>query len=60
MIVFLNKQDLLKKKVEGGRSLTKYFPDYKSYTPKENPKSEYEKSKLYMRQRLLVSILTVF
>jgi len=31
VIVFLNKQDVLKEKVESGKSIAKYFPDYAKY-----------------------------
>lgn len=56
MIVFLNKQDILQRKIENGKRIDKYFPDYKTYKPtaKEgNPGSEYEKAKFFMRQKLI-------
>jgi hypothetical protein len=31
MIVFLNKQDMLKEKVESGKSIATYFPEYNMY-----------------------------
>ncbi|XP_970742.2 guanine nucleotide-binding protein G(f) subunit alpha [Tribolium castaneum] len=31
MIVFLNKQDLFQRKIEHGRKLEKYFPEYKNF-----------------------------
>jgi hypothetical protein len=31
MIVFLNKQDMLKEKVESGKSIANYFPEYNMY-----------------------------
>jgi hypothetical protein len=31
MIVFLNKQDKLKEKVESGKSIATYFPEYNRY-----------------------------
>jgi len=31
VIVFLNKQDILKEKIESGKSIASYFPDYKKY-----------------------------
>jgi guanine nucleotide-binding protein subunit alpha len=31
VIVFLNKQDMLKEKVESGKSIAPYFPEYKKY-----------------------------
>lgn len=31
VIVFLNKQDVLKEKVESGKSIATYFPEYSKY-----------------------------
>jgi hypothetical protein len=31
VIVFLNKQDMLKEKIESGKSIAPYFPEYKKY-----------------------------
>jgi len=31
VIVFLNKQDMLKEKVESGKSIAPYFPEYNKY-----------------------------
>jgi len=31
VIVFLNKQDVLKEKIESGKSIASYFPEYKKY-----------------------------
>jgi len=39
VIVFLNKQDLLKEKVESGKSIGLYFPEYNEY--QMNSKGEY-------------------
>ena len=36
IILFLNKQDKLKKKVEEGKKLEDYFPDFSSYTAPDN------------------------
>ena len=57
MIVFLNKQDLLRKKIESGRKLEKYFPAYVDYKmpQKSGPVNEYERAKHYMRQEIVVS-----
>src|SRR5699024_5293814 len=41
MIVFLNKQDLFQRKLEQGRKLEKYFPEYANFTG--SYKSEYER-----------------
>ncbi|XP_050505863.1 guanine nucleotide-binding protein G(f) subunit alpha [Diabrotica virgifera virgifera] len=51
MIVFLNKQDLLQRKIEQGRKLAKYFPEYSHFNVSDT--SEYEKAKLFMKQKLL-------
>lgn len=57
MIAFLNKQDLLRKKIESGKKFENYFPDYKSFVPKnEIPRNEYEKVRLYMKKLLMVSV----
>lgn len=63
LIVFLNKQDLLKKKIlEHQRKLETYFPDYAKYTPSKKDewdgRDEYEKAKLYMRHKVLVRFYT--
>lgn len=63
LIVFLNKQDLLKKKIlEHQRKLETYFPDYVKYTPSKKDewdgRDEYEKAKLYMRHKVLVRFST--
>jgi hypothetical protein len=39
MIVFLNKQDIIKEKVESGKSIATYFPEYVTY--EMNSKGEY-------------------
>jgi len=31
VIMFLNKQDMLKEKVESGKSIARYFPEYNNY-----------------------------
>ena len=36
VILFLNKQDKLKKKVEEGKKLEDYFPDFTTYSPPES------------------------
>lgn len=57
--MFLNKQDLLERKIQQGKKLEDYFPDYKNYKPKEKKSysiSEYEKAKRYMNYKILVSI----
>ena len=36
VILFLNKQDKLKKKVEEGKKLQEYFPEFASYSAPDN------------------------
>jgi len=54
MIVFLNKQDVFQKKIEQGRKLENYFPEYKSFTPssKEKCNTEYDKAKLFLKLKI--------
>ncbi|KAJ8975877.1 hypothetical protein NQ317_015210 [Molorchus minor] len=56
LIVFLNKQDLLKKKIEQGRRIEKYFPEYADYRPTDRDgkfESEYDKARYFIRQNIL-------
>ncbi|XP_066245286.1 guanine nucleotide-binding protein G(f) subunit alpha [Euwallacea similis] len=58
LIVFLNKQDLLKKKIlEQHRKMESYFPEYANYVPDKKEewdgKDEYVKAKLFMRHKVL-------
>ncbi|XP_044746097.1 guanine nucleotide-binding protein G(f) subunit alpha [Coccinella septempunctata] len=56
LIVFLNKQDLLKKKIKEGKKLQDYFPEYKTYDNKERKSyfnDEYEKAKSFMKDKIL-------
>ena len=36
IILFLNKQDILKEKVESGKRVEDYFPEFTSYRPPDN------------------------
>lgn len=58
--MFLNKQDLLQRKIEQGRKLEKYFPEYSDFKPKQHRNSdiisEYDKARLFMEKKLTVSI----
>lgn len=61
LIVFLNKQDLLKKKIDQGRNLEKYFPEYSNYRPKEgDPNSEYDRARLFMKDKVEVNFIPPF
>lgn len=56
LIVFLNKQDLLKRKIQQGKNLGDYFPDYKMYYSKNKNtyfNDEYDKAKSYMKDKIL-------
>lgn len=57
LIVFLNKQDLLKKKIEQGKRIGKYFPDYIQYQmlEKVDANDEYTRTKLFMKKKITVS-----
>lgn len=56
MIVFLNKQDLLKRKIENGHNIGNYFPEYRNYQCTEKINDEYEKAKFFMRDKILVGV----
>ncbi|XP_056639732.1 guanine nucleotide-binding protein G(f) subunit alpha [Diorhabda sublineata] len=55
MIVFLNKQDVLQKKIEQGRKLEKYFPEYTNFKPngKEECNNEYDRAKIFLKQKII-------
>lgn len=58
LIVFLNKQDLLKRKTDQGRKLEKYFPEYSNYQTNEgDPNSEYDRARLFMKDKVEVNII---
>ncbi|KAL0809797.1 hypothetical protein ABMA28_011293 [Loxostege sticticalis] len=46
LIVFLNKQDLLERKISAGRSVGDYFPAYRTYKPEAD---EHTRTKLFIR-----------
>ncbi|CAH1163336.1 unnamed protein product [Phaedon cochleariae] len=52
LIVFLNKQDVLKRKIQQGGNMTEYFPEYSDYVPKESCENEYDKAKLFMKHKI--------
>lgn len=61
LIVFLNKQDLLKRKIEQGRKIEKYFPEYSNFNPNnqnhsEGQITEYDKVNLFIEKKIRVSI----
>ncbi|KAL1512776.1 hypothetical protein ABEB36_002307 [Hypothenemus hampei] len=58
LIVFLNKQDILKRKIlEQNRKVEDYFFEYTNYVPSKHDewdgKDEYTKAKLFMRHKIL-------
>ena len=54
MIVFLNKQDIFQQKLEQGRKLEKYFPEYAAFTESHN--SEFERAKAFLGKKITVSM----
>lgn len=57
-ILFLNKQDLLKKKIDEGVRVGDYFPEYDNYTPHkvdkdEDPKEEYIRARCFIRDKFI-------
>lgn len=59
LIVFLNKQDLLRRKIEQGKRIAKYFPEYLQYKAidKVEGNDEYTKTKLFMKKKITVNII---
>jgi len=59
IILFLNKQDLLKEKIMSGRKLVDYFPEYKNYTvpaectPEPDDPKEVTRAKYFIRDEFL-------
>ncbi|RWS24537.1 guanine nucleotide-binding protein G(s) subunit alpha-like protein [Leptotrombidium deliense] len=55
-ILFLNKQDILREKVENGADLSNYFTDYTTYKSDENEKDalyEYKKARAFIRDKFI-------
>ncbi|KAB0803915.1 hypothetical protein PPYR_00885 [Photinus pyralis] len=50
-IVFLNKQDILKAKVESGKQLENYFPEFANYEKAEP--NQYHRAKFFIRDQVL-------
>lgn len=60
LIVFLNKQDLLEKKIKQGRKMEKYFPEFSQFMINQTPGDlnfEYERAKLFIEKKIKVFIL---
>ncbi|KAI8441570.1 hypothetical protein MSG28_015152 [Choristoneura fumiferana] len=56
LIVFLNKQDLLRQKVERGPGIARYFPKYRDY---QGPGDEYDRTKMFIRQMFVFQLFLV-
>lgn len=58
LIVFLNKQDLLKRKIEQGKRIGEYFSDYLQYKMPEKGEAndEYVKTRSFMKKKIMVEI----
>ncbi|KFM76875.1 Guanine nucleotide-binding protein G(s) subunit alpha isoform, partial [Stegodyphus mimosarum] len=53
-ILFLNKQDILREKIEKGARLCDYFPEYLNYSSTDpNISNEYEKARCFIRDLFL-------
>ncbi|XP_076366078.1 guanine nucleotide-binding protein G(f) subunit alpha-like isoform X4 [Tachypleus tridentatus] len=57
-ILFLNKQDVLKKKLQAGAQLAKYFPEFDSYSLStqdrdEDEDNEYNRARCFIRDKFL-------
>lgn len=59
IILFFNKQDILKEKIENGAKIEIFFPDYNDYQLKNNIKNdknenpEYMKAKYFIRDKFM-------
>lgn len=56
LIVFLNKQDILEEKINMGKSIGNYFPDYQNFriTPRDgNVFDELIRTRCFIRQKLM-------
>lgn len=59
IILFMNKQDILKEKIQRGHRIENYFPEYKDYKPTKNKINEKEYEYLKARQFILDKFLEV-
>ncbi|XP_022903440.1 guanine nucleotide-binding protein G(f) subunit alpha [Onthophagus taurus] len=56
IIVFFNKQDILKKKIEDGKKLENYFPEFRNYQISSKygkPNNEYERAKYFIHEQIV-------
>lgn len=66
LIVFLNKQDILEQKILAGKSIGKYFPEYKDYVAEEAVDdagmcNEFARTRCFIKSKLVVrSIFFLF
>lgn len=55
MILFLNKQDVLERKLQEGQRLEKFFQNFSPYDTKEEKIDEYiDRARAYIRDLFLV------
>lgn len=63
LIVFLNKQDILERKVKEGRCIGDYFPAYHRYmisSGNNQVKDEYTRTKMFIKNMLVVRMYKRF
>lgn len=51
IILFLNKQDILQEKLEKGKRIEDYFPDFSTYRPPEQAQKEPSETDLFFRAK---------
>lgn len=51
IILFLNKQDILQEKLEKGKKIEDYFPDFSTYRPPEQAQKEPGETDLFFRAK---------
>lgn len=56
-IIFLNKQDLLRDKIDSGKRIQNYFPEYENFQISEkdgNPFDEFDRTRCFIRHKFMV------
>ena len=64
-ILFLNKQDILKQKIESGARMEDYFPDFENYYPQnlskeDDPNDPYTRARYFIRDKFLAITKKIF
>lgn len=59
LIVFLNKQDVLERKIKEGRNIARYFPEYNNFKF-DDASDEYTKAKEFVKHMLVVNIFEIY